>query len=544
MRKLFVFITICFMAFGVTAYAANTNTDVRYISDGYITMEESFPFDKTGSKITVVVIKDGILLTEENDFLKMAPDDVVYYEVFALSEEKKADICIKLEQSGVYQFYTFSKAKGTTVKKLSYIKNTAIDAIQGSNSAVEIQTVLEGNIPEDLGIFGMDVLYGTTDKEKLSLVIEESLQGISNATRENVVKIIGDSLVAELLNEGNLNSFYAYPNLPILENPIFTFITKNNESQVIQGVSASQLTSVGALNDKLIEETALALANGNQAATLKLFLEQYQSELGISQSVTSQLCSAITTKGGFTDIQGLLLFITQYTLPQTNGSSGGSGGGGGGGISLGTNNAYNGATAVTPETEDDRETQEIDVFDDIADVAWAKDAITALYKKNVINGKEERKFAPYDEVTREEFAKILISAFNMKLVDAEAPFTDVQENDWSYEYIRTAYLAGVVKGMSDNYFGKTEKITRQDLAVMVYRMLALVNCTEQSDDGFQSFADGETIAEYAKAAVGSLYRQGIVSGDDARYFHPEDNASRAEAAKIVHHALKIYESSR
>ena len=155
--------------------------------------------------------------------------------------------------------------------------------------------------------------------------------------------------------------------------------------------------------------------------------------------------------------------------------------------------------------------------------------------RGVLNGRSERLFTPNDNVTREEFAKIITVAFKLNLVNTECPFGDVDENNWAYPYIRSAYKAGIIKGVSETEFGYGQNITREDLCVMINRMLTVGELTLPQVDGGVFGDDGE-ISDYAKESVYYLERAGIILGDGTN-FNPKANATRAEAAKIVYLAL-------
>ena len=154
-------------------------------------------------------------------------------------------------------------------------------------------------------------------------------------------------------------------------------------------------------------------------------------------------------------------------------------------------------------------------FDDIENVSWANEAILRLYKDKVLNGKSENKFCPFDNVTRAEFAKMLMLAFDVNLVDENFPFTDVSQDEWCYPYVRSAYLVGVAKGIDDVTFGKERNITRQDLCTILYRI------KNEAVSEELTFTDGNQIADYAVSAVKYMNEKKIVLLIDL--LHLKDN---------------------
>lgn len=174
-------------------------------------------------------------------------------------------------------------------------------------------------------------------------------------------------------------------------------------------------------------------------------------------------------------------------------------------------------------------------FTDIDSVSWALKAINTLYHKGVISGKADGVFAPNDKLKREEIVKILVLGMNIPTTTEATAFDDVDANEWYADYIARAKASGVVTGVSDTAFGVGTNVTRQDIAVMIYRAAKNVGT------GFvktkTDFNDYDTVADYAREAVSMLAGEGIINGYDDGSFRPTDYVTRAEAAKMVYSAI-------
>ena len=109
-----------------------------------------------------------------------------------------------------------------------------------------------------------------------------------------------------------------------------------------------------------------------------------------------------------------------------------------------------------------------------------------------------------------------------------------------YPYITSAQTRGLIKGVSKNTFGIGTSVTRQDLAVMIYRAISkeLPKLGET-----QTFADDALIAEYAKEAVSALASLGIITGHDDGSFAPTKTATRAEASAIFARLIEFMETN-
>ena len=170
-------------------------------------------------------------------------------------------------------------------------------------------------------------------------------------------------------------------------------------------------------------------------------------------------------------------------------------------------------------------------FSDVASGHWAEPAVTYLAGKGVVSGKGDGKFYPEDGVTREEFTKMIVEAFRLHNQDAKADFADVAAERWSNSYIASALEAQLINGVSATEFAPGARITRQDMAVIIYRTAELLGVNLS---GNASFADNGAIASYAKEAVAKLAGAGIVNGVENNRFAPKDLVTRAQAAKIIY----------
>lgn len=206
------------------------------------------------------------------------------------------------------------------------------------------------------------------------------------------------------------------------------------------------------------------------------------------------------------------------------------GGGGGGSSSSGKTFITVGDKTTETQTEP---------FGDLANAAWAKESIMKLYNRKIVSGYGDNTFAPEKTVTREEYVKILISAFDLYDEYAECDFADVANDAWYYKYIASAVKAGIVGGISETEFGTGRNITREDIAVLTYKCLQAAGVEFANAE--LDFSDGDTVAEYAKEAVAAMKDKGIISGYEDGSFKPKQTATRAEACRICAIALEITE---
>ena len=172
-------------------------------------------------------------------------------------------------------------------------------------------------------------------------------------------------------------------------------------------------------------------------------------------------------------------------------------------------------------------------FSDIEKPTWAKVKIEALAAREIVAGVGNNKFNPYGNVTRAEFIQMLMKAFELNDSSATTEFTDVKAGAWYYNSIATAQKLGIVSGKLDGSFGVKDQISRQDMAVMLYKTAKIAKINLASASVVQ-FTDKGQISGYAVEAVEAVQKAGIVSGVGDGMFAPKNKSTRAEASTIIY----------
>ncbi len=192
---------------------------------------------------------------------------------------------------------------------------------------------------------------------------------------------------------------------------------------------------------------------------------------------------------------------------------------------------------VNPSVGGDKTEIKPVTFSDLGQATWAEESIKAMAEKGILEGKGDGKFYPNETVTREQFVKIIVEAFDLFDASATADFADVQTERWSYGHIASAYNAGVITGVGGASFNAGGTMTRQDMAVIIYRVAEMAGLSYKGSSAV--FTDNSSIAGYAKEAVGALYNAGIINGTGNNRYSPLDAVTRAQAAKIVYELLNV-----
>ena len=499
-----------------------------FINDGLISLSGRIALCGEGDSVVITVVD-----SKSNSALPEDSTEVLFMYESKTDKNGNWKFNFVLDKSGSYRAYVGSDGLAETktidfkfVDKHKF--ETASAELISADSADKIAEILKQSAA-DLGLSEeqiidfkaiSDLVYHEI-KEKTKLDIEES---------EFILK--KSNMITEL-NAGRLDSLKGYEEI----------LTKGSESykkylsaavldDVSSKLSRRAFYSFKVFDDTIADAALLSAINNGDVKTILNISVDCGNKIGVNGRISESTAEAMT-KEKFNSLQDVKNFIASYAETPKSGSSGGSSGG----SSFGGKNTYDGKIAEMPDKSTTQQ-QTASFFDDISELPWATDAITQLAFRGIINGKSDRKFAPLDKITREEFAKIVTVGFKLNLVDVECPFLDVDKNDWAYIYIRSAYIAGIVKGFSDTEFGYGENVTREDLCVMVERAINIGGDKIESDMTEKEivFDDTDQISEYASESISRLAKAGIISGD-GKNFNPKMNATRAEAAKIIYLTL-------
>ncbi len=333
--------------------------------------------------------------------------------------------------------------------------------------------------------------------------------------------------------------------LKISENPIYktlflSFADKVSEKFVNQEYKNTQefLTS---FFDTVITEKINSVSNYTGVSAvfdasrdyLTAFNFDRYDKLSDSQKVYVQ--KKVADSGDYKNVSEIEKVFNNAVKNPPSENNGGSGGGGGGSSSSGgKKNTSSSGNAIGISKDTGSNGDKKDIFDDLSSAEWARESILALYEKGIVSGMGENKFDPSGRVTREQFAKMIVSACGKFEQNAECNFTDTDKNAWYAPYVASAANAGIVFGIDESNFGIGRNITREDMAVMIYRAAGM--SAEQADE---LFADDSELSDYAREAVYTLKAKKIMSGKGDNRFEPKAYATRAEAARMIYSLIEL-----
>ena len=170
-----------------------------------------------------------------------------------------------------------------------------------------------------------------------------------------------------------------------------------------------------------------------------------------------------------------------------------------------------------------------DAFSDLGSVEWAKESINALAEDKIVNGIGDGTFAPERSVTRAEFVKMIVEAFDFEGTGT-AEFEDISGDEWYAEVVLIAANNGIVNGY-DGKFSPTDNISCQDAALILRRVAEMKGIGLPKPPAEESEA-----AEYARNAVAMLRGNGIITEEMG--FSAKENATRAQSAYMIYNIYR------
>ncbi|WP_238651153.1 S-layer homology domain-containing protein [Paenibacillus piscarius] len=190
-------------------------------------------------------------------------------------------------------------------------------------------------------------------------------------------------------------------------------------------------------------------------------------------------------------------------------------------------------------------------YDDIVSHTYARSELETVLSRGIMNAKDANEFGVYENVTRGEFATMLVKIMGIQL-DYEPnnlTFSDVvrySDYHWDYRYIETAVRKGIIRGTAPRIFSPNRTLSREDAAVMIARAMSLKLGDNAKDLAAlqKLFTDtGSIVSVYSAPSILAAYKAGVMSGIENKLvagqkkatfrFDPQANFTRADAAVMA-----------
>lgn len=221
------------------------------------------------------------------------------------------------------------------------------------------------------------------------------------------------------------------------------------------------------------------------------------------------------------------------TQKPSSGHAGGNGGGGGG--------TPSGNLPTPTQTPQPTASPASEINDDFAkelEGHWGKDEITALVKDHVVSGVSEHSLGLKQNVTRAEFAAMLIRALGIEQDSFNNEFPDVSPDAWYADIMATAKNKGILEGDDAGNANPGDYITREQMAKISVRILE--NDINLSDEDTVDYRDADLISDWAKKYVSAALKLGIMNGVEDETFAPKSVVPREQAMVLTYRIREKY----
>jgi len=170
---------------------------------------------------------------------------------------------------------------------------------------------------------------------------------------------------------------------------------------------------------------------------------------------------------------------------------------------------------------------------DVTSDAWYYNAVKFVSENGLMNGTSNNIFAPDAQLSRAMSAQILYNKAGKPSISSSNIFADVENNAWYTDAITWAAENHIVTGNSDGTFSPNDKITREQLAVMLWRYAGEPVATTKE----LRFTDASTASSYALEALYWATENKIINGSNGDLM-PKGNATRAQVAQTLSNYLR------
>ncbi|WP_379213329.1 DUF5018 domain-containing protein [Paenibacillus sp. GCM10012303] len=175
---------------------------------------------------------------------------------------------------------------------------------------------------------------------------------------------------------------------------------------------------------------------------------------------------------------------------------------------------------------------------------WAEQATRDMGARMIVMGTGDNSYDPDREVTRAEFAAILVRGLGLPLERGAAPFLDISQSAWFNDVVATAYTHRLLNGFEDGTFHPEETITREQAMIMLSRAMTLTGLTaklpgQAAEEVLRPYTDAAAVSGWALDGMAASIQAGVMQGKSSATLAPQDFLTRAEAATIIQRLLQL-----
>ena len=181
-------------------------------------------------------------------------------------------------------------------------------------------------------------------------------------------------------------------------------------------------------------------------------------------------------------------------------------------------------------------------FSDVSENNWFYENVKYANVNGLFGGTSENTFSPNEELTRAMLVTVLYRAEGEPETDKASKFKDVLKGSYYEDAVSWAQENGIISGVSEDEFAPDSKITREQIATIMYRYAVYKGVEAVNLEENLGFKDAGDISEYAVSAMNWIAGQEIIKGYEDNTVKPKNNATRAEATTLIQRFLEKVKS--
>lgn len=171
-------------------------------------------------------------------------------------------------------------------------------------------------------------------------------------------------------------------------------------------------------------------------------------------------------------------------------------------------------------------------FTDVASGAWYYDAVSFVYKRGLMSGTGDNLFSPNVTTSRGMIVTILYRLDGSPSASS-AGFTDVTSGQWYTDAVNWAAANDIVAGYGNGLFGPNDTVTREQMAVILYRYAQYKGYDTSASNSLNGYTDVGGVSSWALTAMQWANAEGLINGTSGTTLSPTNGATRAEVAQIL-----------
>lgn len=171
---------------------------------------------------------------------------------------------------------------------------------------------------------------------------------------------------------------------------------------------------------------------------------------------------------------------------------------------------------------------------------WYYDAVSSMYRQGIMTGLRPTVFGPSGEVSRAQFATILYRMSAVEEINYTDKFPDIKKGQFYTDAVLWAAEKGIVTGYMSGFFGPAKPISREEMAVMLFRFAGYLTYDNSNRISLGRFPDNNQVSSFSQEALEWACAEGIIQGNGNGLLIPRASTDRAACAMMIMRFMNKY----